>query len=268
MDPLVYYLAFSRLAPVQFMTWGHPVSTALPDMDFFLSSEELETPGSESQYSEQLVKFPSLMTVFERPEYRPITRSDLGLPEDKRLYVCPQSLFKIHPDMDATFGEILSTDKDGLLVFLTGNEKHWDELLMARFRKSIPEVADRIQILRRLNLNEYIGLCNLASVVLDTFYFGGGNSSLEAFSVGAPIVTLPGSMLRGRITYAQYRAMGLMDLIAHDVETYAKKALEVALNPDLRESLRSKILDRSSVLYDNPKPVAELRDFIHQQVGR
>jgi hypothetical protein len=62
--------------------------------------------------------------------------------------------------------------------------------------------------------------------------------------------------------------MGLMDLIAHDVETYAKKALEVALNPDLRESLRSKILERSFALYDNPKPVAELRDFIHQQVGR
>ncbi|HJP81902.1 MAG TPA: tetratricopeptide repeat protein [Fimbriimonadaceae bacterium] len=268
MDPLVYYLAFSRLAPVQFMTWGHPVSTALPNMDYFLSSVDLETPGSESQYSERLVQLPSLMTVFERPECRPIGRSDLGLPEDKRLYVCPQSLFKIHPDMDAVFGEILSTDEKGLLVFLTGNERHWDELLMARFRKSIPEVAERTQILRRLNLNEYIGLCDLANVVLDTFYFGGGNSSLEAFSVGAPIVTLPGSMLRGRITYAEYRAMGMMDLVAESAESYTKKALEIAHNPDLRESLRRKILDRNAVLYDNHKPVSELRDFVHEQVRR
>ena len=262
MNPFTYYLAFSRLAPLQFMTWGHPVSTALPHMDCFLSSEDLETPGSEDQYSEQLVKFPSLMTVFERPSYQPVTRADLGLPASARIYACPQALFKFHPDFDLALQEILVRDPDGILVLLTGNEPQWDDLLMSRWRRVMASVADRIRILRRLNLNEFIGLCDVADVVLDTFYFGGGNSSLEAFSVGAPIVTLPGSMLRGRITYAQYKAMDMPDLIASDSEDYVDKAVRVANDDDFRASLKTKVLERNEVLFGNQKPIEELRSFL------
>ena len=38
MDPLTYFLAFARLAPVQCVTWGHPVTTGIPTIDYFLSS--------------------------------------------------------------------------------------------------------------------------------------------------------------------------------------------------------------------------------------
>ena len=40
MDPLTYFLAFSRLAPVQCVTWGHPVTTGIPNMDYFISSDK------------------------------------------------------------------------------------------------------------------------------------------------------------------------------------------------------------------------------------
>jgi protein O-GlcNAc transferase len=268
MDAYTYYMAFSRLAPLQFMTWGHPVSTALPHMDVFLSSEDLEREGSQVDYSERLVKFPSLMTVFERPTPQTLTRADIGLPEDKRIYTCPQTLFKLHPDMDLVFGEILRRDDKGLLVLITGQEGHWDELIMERYRRTIPDVCDRIMIIRRLNADEYIGLCENADVVLDTFYFGGGNSSLEAFSVGSPIVSWPGAMLRGRITLTQYRAMGIDDLIARDPEHYIELALQVAKDSAWHRELKKKILERNEVLYDNPKPIAELQAFLRSECRR
>ncbi len=43
MEPLTYTLAFSRLAPVQCVTWGHPDTTAIPTIDYFISSEDLDT---------------------------------------------------------------------------------------------------------------------------------------------------------------------------------------------------------------------------------
>ncbi len=55
MDSLTYFLAISRLAPVQCVTWGHPVTTGIPNMDYFISSEFLEPPGAQDHYSEQLV---------------------------------------------------------------------------------------------------------------------------------------------------------------------------------------------------------------------
>ncbi len=42
MDSLPYYLAHGRLAPVQCVTWGHPLTTGLPTIDYFISSVDLE----------------------------------------------------------------------------------------------------------------------------------------------------------------------------------------------------------------------------------
>ena len=46
---------------------------------------------------------------------------------------------------------------------------------------------------------DVLGLCD---VLLDSFHFGGGNTTAEAIATGIPIVTLPGKFIRGRFTYA------------------------------------------------------------------
>jgi predicted O-linked N-acetylglucosamine transferase (SPINDLY family) len=55
MDPLTVKLANLRLAPVQAATWGHPSTTGLPTIDYFLSAEALEPPDAAAHYSEKLV---------------------------------------------------------------------------------------------------------------------------------------------------------------------------------------------------------------------
>ncbi len=42
MSPTTYFLAFSRIAPVQIVTWGHPETTGIKTIDYFLSSALLE----------------------------------------------------------------------------------------------------------------------------------------------------------------------------------------------------------------------------------
>ena len=36
MEPFTYFLAYSRLAPVQAVTHGHPSTTGLPELDYFV----------------------------------------------------------------------------------------------------------------------------------------------------------------------------------------------------------------------------------------
>ena len=45
----------------------------------------------------------------------------------------------------------------------------------------------------------------------DTFPTGGYMTSLQAFALGAPVVTLPGQFLGGRLTLAMYEQMGLVE---------------------------------------------------------
>src|SRR6185503_10431924 len=50
MDPMTVRLASLRLAPVQAAAWGHPETSGLPTMDYYLSAEDLEPPDAQANY--------------------------------------------------------------------------------------------------------------------------------------------------------------------------------------------------------------------------
>src|SRR3546814_8369575 len=56
MNAFSYFLAFARLAPVQCVTWGHPDTTGIPALDYFISNDLAEPEDAESHYSERLVR--------------------------------------------------------------------------------------------------------------------------------------------------------------------------------------------------------------------
>ncbi|MGL5097328.1 MAG: tetratricopeptide repeat protein, partial [Planctomycetia bacterium] len=75
MAPFTFSLAFSRLAPVQCVTWGHPLTTGIPTMDYFLSGQGYEGPEADGHYTEQLVRLAGLQTHYQRPVLRSRPRS-------------------------------------------------------------------------------------------------------------------------------------------------------------------------------------------------
>ncbi|HZR67563.1 MAG TPA: tetratricopeptide repeat protein, partial [Burkholderiales bacterium] len=60
MDPVTMKLASTRLAPVQMTTWGHPLTSGLPTLDYFLSADEMEPASAQDHYTERLVRLPGL----------------------------------------------------------------------------------------------------------------------------------------------------------------------------------------------------------------
>ena len=270
MAPLTYFLAFSRLAPVQCVTWGHPVTTGIPNMDYFISSENAELPGADDHYSERLIRLKRLPIYYYRPDIAEgqISRENFGLDDGCNLYVCPQTLFKFHPDFDMALGEILRRDQRGILVLIEGNFSYWTELLMERFHGAFPDVTDRVKFLPRMSEQEFLSLLKLADVVLDPFHFGGGNSSLEAFACSVPVVTLPSPFLRGRLTLALYEQMGVMDCVAYDFKSYVNIALRLANEINWRKKIREKIRSRADILFEDVEAVRELENFFEWAVGK
>jgi protein O-GlcNAc transferase len=269
MDPAAYALAVSRLAPVQCVTWGHPVTTGLPTIDYFLSSEFIEPPNADEHYSERLVKLSRLTTYYYRPEL-PVqrkTRGDFGLPADRRLYLCPQTLFKFHPDFDEALAEILRRDRLGLVVLLKGRYPTWTELLRERLARSMADVVDRIRFVPSQSRPDFLNLIAACDVMLDTFHFGGGNTTYEALALGTPVVTLPSALLRGRITYGCYQQMNVLDCVAADPSQYIEIAVRLGTDRNFRESVRQKILAAGDSLFEDDTAVRDIERFFEEAVA-
>ena len=111
---------------------------------------------------------------------------------------------------------------------------------------------------------EMLSLYLASDVVLDTFPAGGYINSLQAFSVGVPIVTLPSNILSGRLTLGMYQKMGLKDCgcVAKDEKDYVSIALKLAHNPSARAKIASRILASNYKLFNDQQAIIEWDRFL------
>ncbi|UUX52035.1 tetratricopeptide repeat protein [Nisaea acidiphila] len=242
MEPFTYFLAHTRLAPVQWATWGHPVTTGISTVDVYLSPDCFEPEGADAHYAERLVRSPSIPMVYrDGPVPPPAEKSAFGLPENGPLYLCPQNLFKLHPDYDHVFADILRRDTRGTLGLIEGANPEWTERLKTRLQTVLGSAMERVRFLPYLPKNEYMRLLGAAEVMLDPIHFGGSNTTLGGFAAGTPVITWPGPYMRGRMTAGLYRTMGIEDCIAADHSDYAAKAVEIANDPAWRADVAQRI---------------------------
>ena len=270
MDPFTFFLAFSRLAPVQCASFGHPVTSGIRNIDYHISTELWEPENADAHYSEKLVRLRNVASVayYFKPKqpdvYKP--RTDFNLPEDAHIYICPQTLFKFHPDFDLLMAEILRRDSEGIIVLIEGKHKPWAEILRCRFNRTIPDVANRIQFVDRQYGEDYISLLAAADVMLDTIHFCGFNTTLEGFSAGLPVVTLPGKYMRSRHTAAFYKKMRYPDCIANNTEQYIEIAVRLGTDKEYRCEAVSKIQENLEVVWQEDEVVREFERFFKQAI--
>lgn len=264
MDAITSTLVYSRMAPVQCVQWGHPDTTGSPAIDYFLSGGLLEAAEADSHYTERLIRLPRLGVYYHRPvlQGEPRSRASFGMSDRQHIYVCPQTLYKFHPDFDAILASILRADPDAEIVLIEGRIKNWTERLQKRFRRTLPDSDRRVRFLPPQSHDDYLSLFVVSDVVLDPLYFSGGNSSFEALAMGAPIVTLPGRYLRGRFTLALYLKMNFSDLIVDSPEKYVQTAVRLGMDREFNHSIRRRIREAASVLFEDPAEIREMEPFL------
>lgn len=267
-DALNYFLPFLRLAPVQCTSWGTLVTSAVPQVDYYLSSALVETAEADRHYSERLVRLDGLLSCQPRIAlpHPARSRNELGLPEDKHLYVCPQNLLKFHHDFDILLAEILRRDATGLVVLKHGPRPRAGAILLERFRRTIGDVVDRIVMLPWQDREDYLRLLAAADVVLDTVHYGAGSTAYDLFSLDLPVVTWPGPFNVGRYTTACYGKMGIDDLVASSAEQYVEIAVRLGTDAAYRHTLRRRIAAASVILFDDSSVVAAHERFFADAV--
>ncbi len=264
-DNLNYFLPFLGIAPIQCTSWGWPLTSGIPTVQYFLSSEKLETPESEKFYTEKLIQFKRLPTYYFRPEL-PIelkSKAHFGLPEDRTIYACVQNYKKIHPDMDQVFAKILEKDTHGILVILGSKHDLITDRLKNRISKHIPDASSRLYVMPRLSQEEYMSILQLSDVVLDTFYYNGGaNSVADLFATKTPYVTYQWKFHRGRYGAAAYLQANIENApIALNPEEYTDLAIKLGTSASYRSSISAQMEKMSYEIFEDTEAVSELENF-------
>lgn len=268
-------LASLRLAPIQCTAWGHPVTSGLPTVDYYLSSELMEPENAQDHYSEQLVRLPNIGLCYSKPILPPFksSRSEFGLPEDSILYLCCQSIFKYLPQYDYIFTVIARQLSNAKFVFISASVTEGEyvtNLFQKRLHKAFALAGlnseDYCIILPRQNSADFLRLNLVCDIFLDTFAWNGGNTTLNAIACNLPVVTCPGEFMRGRHSYAFLEMLGVTDTIANSEAEYIEIAVKLGLDPVWRKNIAEQMSQNHDRLFDDKTCVDGLEAFYKQVV--
>ena len=268
METTAVRLAALRLAPLQAMTCGHPVTSGLPTLDWFLSGELIEPPDGDAHYTEKLLRLPNL-SIYYRPVPQSggkMSRAEMGLAESDPIYICCQTLYKYRAPEDDVFARIAAKVPNACFVFI--GHPGAPTTILLRDRLAPPFAARGLDAGRHLRFVPQIPLLrfqaflDLGDVYLDSIGWSGGNTTLEAATVGLPMVTLAGPLMREHFSAGILKRLDLDDYIARNTEDYVDLAVRLGLDPKLRAEARRRVAANRHRLYEDLAPVEALADFL------
>jgi predicted O-linked N-acetylglucosamine transferase (SPINDLY family) len=273
MDSTTVRLAALRLAPVQCTSWGHPDTSGLPTIDYYLSGDLMEPPAGKDHYTERLIRLPNL-SVYYTPDEVPgieVIRDSFGLRPESVLYHCCQTLFKFLPRYDEVFPRIARQVGDCQFLFSSLPEIG---TIKEQFRTRIHESFHRFN----LNADEYVvfipyldqvryrALNSLSDIFLDPIGWSGCTSALAAIDGNLPIITFPGMLMRGRESAALLTMMGLRETIAASLDEYVALATDLGRDSERRRGLAEKIAAHKHLVYRDRTCITALENFLENVV--
>ena len=273
MDKVSAQLAAQRLAAVQCASWGHPVTTGFPTIDYFISSDLMEPAGAEGHYSEQLIRLPNLSIYYEPSDVPPvgIERAQLGLRASAVVYWCCQSLPKYLPQFDEVFARIAAEVPDCQFTFIEfGGGRVVTAMFRARLDRAFEAVGlnagDYCVFLPRLAPDRFAAAIGQCDVVLDSIGWSGCNSILESLVHNVPIVTFAGEMMRGRHTAAILELMDIRETTAQTIDEYVSIAGVLGRTDAKRTELSAKIANNKHRVYRDRESITALEAFLDRAV--
>lgn len=272
MDPLTAKLASLRLAPVQATSWGHPQTSGLPTIDYYLSADALEAPGAEAHYSEKLVRLPGFGSVYTPAQVEPavVDLAALGLRADAPLLLCPGTPFKYTPRHDAVLIEIARRLGDCQFVFFLPQPPELMQRVRGRMMRAFAgagmDLAAHAAFVPWQRRAGFYGLMQEADVYLDTIGFSGYNTAIQAIENALPVVAYEGRFLRGRLASGILRRMGMDELVAGSEGEFVDRAVKLVHDAAHWGEVRERMIAARPGIAGDPAPVHALQKFLEEAV--
>ena len=241
-------------APVQFLAGGHTCTTGMEAVDFAISDMWQNPPGSDYEFTEQLIRLASGYVCYTPPNYAPDVSP---LPAENNGYItfgCLNNIAKLSDNVIELWGEILRAMPSAVLLLASrgfagdGAQTRYLDLFAAQDID-----PSRIKFARSASHKDYLGYYGNIDIALDPFPYSGGLTTCEALWMGVPVITLDGGeTFASRHSTTHLSRTGLTQNICGSTEAYVARAIAMAGDPptlaETRRTLRDQVA--SSVLCD------------------
>jgi len=247
-------LVFARKpAPVQVAWLGYPGTTGLSTIDYRLTDPYLDPPGLFDAFStEKSVRLPDTFWCYDPLTDQPAVN---GLPALERGNITFGSLnnfCKINDGCLALWAQVLHAVPHSRLLLRAPRGQAREHVLARLEPEGIP--ASRLEFTDALPRSEYLKLYHQIDLGLDPLPYNGHTTSLDAFWMGVPTLTLVGKTMVGRAGWSQLCNLGLQDLAAETPQQFVALAANLAHDlprlHELRGTLRQRM--QRSPLMDAP----------------
>ena len=247
------------------VTWGHPLTTYNKGIDFFLSGEELENSLTEKNYSEKLIKLNNLSVCYNDIPQDDIEKNNYVEKKEGEINIgILQSMFKILPDEDEIFVNILNNFKKTKLYFLSSGLNTVDKLFKNRIAEKLSNKnnIEKLYFLPKTKRKFYLDYIKNMDFLIDSLSWSGGNTHFEALSLNKPILTVHGSTLKQNVTSGLLKRINCKSLIQENKNDFFKK-IEYFINNKSFINENSLIIEKNKMLlFNDISTINSLEDFI------
>ena len=231
-----------RAAPIQINYLGYPGTLGADFMDYIVADKFLIPEANQKYFNEQPLYLPhTYMPTDDTRELsqKPISRKDVGLPDDAFVFCCFNNNYKISPAEFDIWMRLLSK-VEGSVLWLrkSNNVSHLNMKKEAKKRNVDPS---RLMFADRVPMDEHLARHRLADLFLDTFAFNAHTTASEALWAGLPVVTKVGDGFAARVAGSLLNAIRLPELVTTTEEDYEELILELATNPAKLAKVKDKL---------------------------
>ena len=224
-------------APKQGTYLGFIGTTGMPWFDFVIADRYALPEELTPYFTEKplYVDGSFIPLTQDKTPVREATRAEFGLPEDAFVMAAFGNVYKITPEMFATWMEILKEIPRAVLWLIDDNPTTTNNLKKSAQRLKID--ASRIIFSKRTSHIEYKAKLRMADIFLDTYPYNCGSTSNDVVSQGLKIVSMTGKTMVSKMGRSICLSQGETECIK-SYEEYIKickkySEKEVRLNKEI-----------------------------------
>jgi predicted O-linked N-acetylglucosamine transferase (SPINDLY family) len=211
--------------------------------DHIVCDEVLIPEALVGLYSEKPARIAPCFQPNARWEPIPTTSTRLaeGLPAEGVVFCSFNQTFKFTPQIWDVWCQILRSVPGSVLWIPKPSVPEAIVNLQAETARRGVEPTRLVMAERKpLALHrERIGLADLA---LDTTPYNSGTTASDMLRCGVPLLTCMGESMSSRMAGSLLHSLGLDELVTHDMQAYADKAVQLATDPVRRRAIKTHLL--------------------------